>query len=284
MKIKNRLLTLAIATVTLATGIVGSMSVSALPIQDSNQGVEDEIVVIKTSISKAQITIEGPTSYVHTNEEIKPTVSVKRKNRQGEYSIVLTEGTDFEVTYENNVEAGTATVTATGIEKYKDSVSTTFEITHDYSDEWTVDLEPTNKSEGSKSHHCVVEGCDAKIDVTPIPATNKLEGTVYHQLKMSEPAVRYVAEVNIEDVEQAETGEYVLTVGGEVADEVEIFTAYKSLYANGEVVTAPEGKCYIITSVYNVGFDGDVGDIEIAFSLDLYEDALTRVYTYGATV
>ena len=290
MKIKNRLLTLAIATVTLATGLIGSMSVNALPITDSNAGVEDEIVVIKTSISKAQITIEGPTSYVHTNEEIKPTVSVKRKNRQGEYTIVLTEGTDFEVTYENNVEAGTATVTATGIEKYKDSVSTTFEITHDYSDEFTVDLEPTTTTEGSKSRHCVVDGCDAKIDVTsipvkepetppvtPPPATSKLEGTVYHQAKLDKTAVRFVAEVSEADVDAAEEGKYVLTVNGATEAEVEVFTAYRSIYANGKLITAPEGKCYVITSAYE-GLE-DAENVEIAFALDIYDDALTREYT-----
>ena len=41
---------------------------------------------------------------------------------------------------------------------------------HDYSDEWTVDVEAACK-DGSKSHHCT--RCDAKTDITVIPATGK---------------------------------------------------------------------------------------------------------------
>ena len=39
---------------------------------------------------------------------------------------------------------------------------------HDYSTEWTVDLEPTCTTVGSKSHHC--SRCSDKADVTEIPA------------------------------------------------------------------------------------------------------------------
>ena len=41
---------------------------------------------------------------------------------------------------------------------------------HDYSDEWTVDVEAAC-NDGSKSHHCT--RCDAKKDITVIPATGK---------------------------------------------------------------------------------------------------------------
>ena len=41
---------------------------------------------------------------------------------------------------------------------------------HDYSDEWTVDVEAAC-NDGSKSHHCT--RCDAKTDITVIPATGK---------------------------------------------------------------------------------------------------------------
>lgn len=40
---------------------------------------------------------------------------------------------------------------------------------HKYSSDWTLDIQPTCKSEGSKSHHCTV--CGAKKDVTVIPKT-----------------------------------------------------------------------------------------------------------------
>ena len=44
---------------------------------------------------------------------------------------------------------------------------------HKYSTEWTVDVEATETTPGSKSHHCTV--CDAKTDVTEIPATGVVE-------------------------------------------------------------------------------------------------------------
>ena len=42
--------------------------------------------------------------------------------------VTLTEGTDYTVTYANNVNAGTATITITGIGNYKDSITRTFTI------------------------------------------------------------------------------------------------------------------------------------------------------------
>lgn len=39
---------------------------------------------------------------------------------------------------------------------------------HDYSNEWTTDVEPTCTTVGSKSHHCT--RCDDKSDVTEVPA------------------------------------------------------------------------------------------------------------------
>ena len=44
---------------------------------------------------------------------------------------------------------------------------------HKYSTEWTTDVAPTETTPGSKSHHCTV--CDAKTDVTEIPATGTVE-------------------------------------------------------------------------------------------------------------
>ena len=45
---------------------------------------------------------------------------------------------------------------------------------HNYSDEWTIDIEPTCTEEGSKSRHCSV--CDDKTDITAIEATGHSYG------------------------------------------------------------------------------------------------------------
>ena len=43
---------------------------------------------------------------------------------------------------------------------------------HDYSTEWTTDVEATCTTEGSKSHHCTRDGCSAKTGDASIPKTN----------------------------------------------------------------------------------------------------------------
>ena len=63
------------------------------------------------------------TEMVFNGTELKPTVTVK----DGETTLV--EGTDYTVTYANNVNVGTATVTATGIGNYTGTQTKEFSIT-----------------------------------------------------------------------------------------------------------------------------------------------------------
>ena len=48
---------------------------------------------------------------------------------------------------------------------------------HEYESEWTVDVEPTCITVGSKSHHC--SRCDDKADVTEIPANGHIYDDEY---------------------------------------------------------------------------------------------------------
>ena len=70
------------------------------------------------------ISINGETSYVYTGEEFRPGVTIS-----GEGLAPLVEGTDYDVSYQNNVNAGTARITVTGKGKYEGELSTTFKIT-----------------------------------------------------------------------------------------------------------------------------------------------------------
>lgn len=40
---------------------------------------------------------------------------------------------------------------------------------HKFSEEWTIDVEPTYFTKGEKSHHCTISGCKERRDVTDIP-------------------------------------------------------------------------------------------------------------------
>lgn len=42
---------------------------------------------------------------------------------------------------------------------------------HKFSEEWTIDVEPTYFTKGEKSHHCTISGCKERRDVTDIPRT-----------------------------------------------------------------------------------------------------------------
>ena len=48
-------------------------------------------------------------------------------------------------------------------------------LNHNYSNEWTIDIEATCNKEGSKSHHCL--RCDNKTDITIIPKLDHVPGT-----------------------------------------------------------------------------------------------------------
>ena len=65
----------------------------------------------------------GTQSYTYDGKEKEPTVTVKHG------STTLTAGTDYTVSYENNTNAGTATVKVTGIGNYKGEQTVTFTIT-----------------------------------------------------------------------------------------------------------------------------------------------------------
>ena len=84
--------------------------------------------IVKRSLEDAEITIPY-NNYKYRAKEIKPAVTVTYKG------ILLKEGTDYTVSYSNNLNVGTAKVTVTGIGKYKSSLTKSFNIV-------PVDLDP----------------------------------------------------------------------------------------------------------------------------------------------
>ena len=72
----------------------------------------------------AGFTVAAIGTQEYTGAEIKPEPSVTDNN-----SRALTKGTDYTVEYSNNINAGTATVTVTGINGYSGTKSVNFEIT-----------------------------------------------------------------------------------------------------------------------------------------------------------
>ena len=81
-------------------------------------------IVIGKDINSTDIEITiDPTSYVYDGTAKEPTVTVTDKG------VALVKDTDYEVTYKNNVNAGTATVTIKGINEYSNEAVREFTIT-----------------------------------------------------------------------------------------------------------------------------------------------------------
>ncbi|MFG6383986.1 MAG: hypothetical protein K1V96_06995 [Lachnospiraceae bacterium] len=78
---------------------------------------------IAREFSKATSVRGVASAYVYTGSAIKPSVRVE------DNGTVLTKGTDYKVTYSKNTNVGTATITVTGINKYRGTKKVTFKIT-----------------------------------------------------------------------------------------------------------------------------------------------------------
>lgn len=81
--------------------------------------------ITKTDISSATIGTINAQNY--TGEEIKPTPAVTMFVA-GQGNVTLQEDLDYTLSYENNINAGTATITVNGFGTYTGSVSKTFTI------------------------------------------------------------------------------------------------------------------------------------------------------------
>lgn len=98
------------------------------------------------SIEDCDITL-AQTSYTYDGSEKKPAVTASY------HGTTLKAGTDYTVSYDNNVNAGTATVTITGSEEYAGTVEKTFTI--------------EKATQSPRAEDVSVEfGADAQIDIT----------------------------------------------------------------------------------------------------------------------
>ena len=77
----------------------------------------------KKAIDATDITVDAIGELTYNGQVQEPKPVVKDGN------LTLVEGTDYELTYSNNMDAGTATVTITGKGDYSGSRTITFKIT-----------------------------------------------------------------------------------------------------------------------------------------------------------
>ena len=216
----------------------GSLTINPKSITPDGPDTPDE--------KKTGITVTKPSDSKYDGEEHKnkPTVTDTKTNR------TLVEGTDYTLAYsEDVINAGTVTVTVTGIGNYEGSFEVTYEITkrnvtltsgsaskvYDKTaltkDEVTVSGDGFAKDEGATYK---VTGSRTKVGTS--------KNTFTYELKSNTTATNYNIEVKFGELKvTAQDGEVVVTITGH-SDSVEYDGNEKSV--SGYDVTITEGSKY----------------------------------------
>lgn len=124
------------------------------------ESAEVSFNIVGADLKSAAMTVASSSS-VYTGSEIKPEVTVKLND------IELKSGTDYTLAYKDNINAGTASVTATGMGKYSGTVSGTFKIT-------SADISKASVAVDSNT----TAGANPKVTVT-LGEKTLTEGTDY---------------------------------------------------------------------------------------------------------
>ncbi|MBO5372911.1 MAG: fibronectin type III domain-containing protein [Lachnospiraceae bacterium] len=104
----------------------GTTTLTATISDDGISRTETVEIVVQKDIKKA--TIDAISANIYTGEQSCPKPVVRYNNE------ILTEGTDYTVSYEDNVNVGSATVTVTGTGAYYGVIETYFLITNNIKD------------------------------------------------------------------------------------------------------------------------------------------------------
>ena len=242
--------------------------------------VEDGLLTInrKSIDDQNRITVTKPSDSKYDGEEHrnKPIVTDTKTNR------TLVEGTDYELSYSKDViNAGTVTVTVTGIGNYEGSFEVTYEITKRHvtltsgsaskvydktaltNDTVTVSGEGFAKDEGATYK---VTGSRTKVGTS--------KNTFTYELKSNTKASNYNIEVKFGELKvTAQDGEVVVTITGH-SDSVEYDGNEKSV--SGYDVTITEGSKYTTSDFTFNGTAEAKGTEAGTYSMGLNADQFTN--------
>ena len=248
----------------------GSLTINPKSIVPDGPDTPDE--------KKTGITVTDPEGSKYDGEEHrnKPTVTDTKTGK------TLVEGTDYELSYSKDViNAGTVTVTVTGIGNYEGSFEVTYQITkrnvtltsgsaskvYDKTaltkDEVTVSGDGFAKNEGATYN---VTGSRTKVGTS--------ENKFTYELKSNTKASNYNIEVKFGDlIVTAEDGEVVVTITGH-SDSVEYDGNEKAV--SGYDVTITEGSTYTTDDFTFNGTAEAKGTEAGTYSMGLNADQFTN--------
>ena len=242
--------------------------------------VEDGSLTInrKSIDDQNRITVTKPSDSKYNGEEHKnkPTVADTKTNR------TLVEGTDYELSYSKDViNAGTVTVTVTGIGNYEGSFEVTYEITKrnvtltSGSASKVYDKKALTKDEVTVSGDGFAKNEGATYNVTGSRTkVGSSDNTFTYELKSNTKASNYNIEVKFGELKvTAEDGEVVVTITGH-SDSVEYDGNEKTV--SGYDVSITEGSKYTTDDFTFNGTAEAKGTEAGTYSMGLNADQFTN--------
>lgn len=196
--------------------------------------------VAQEQVSAGEFTVSlGATEYTYDGTEKEPSVTVRYDgDGNGSYR-ALTNGTDYEVTYSNNVNAGTATVTVTGINRFSGTTTKSFTIN-------ALDISETTIKLGTTEY--TYDGTEKEPEVTvTYNGTTLVQGTDY--------TVTYSNNIN------AGTGVVIITGIGNYTGTTEEFKDTSSLSFTINALDISETTIKLETTEYT--YDGTEKEPEV---------------------
>ena len=162
----------------LATGVPAGVKVTYLGNGQTNVGtytvtakftgnasthtvIPDKKAVLKINAKPiSKVTIAGISNKAYTGKAISQNIKVKDGNK------VLANGKDYSVSYTNNINVGTATITVTGKGNYTGQIKRTFRITKGSYNTKNIKFKNLTVTYDGKQHSILATGVPAGVKVT----------------------------------------------------------------------------------------------------------------------
>ncbi len=106
-----------------SVGAVGAAKIKITGTGNYRGEFERSFTITQRDLNDSSISIQVPASMQFTGAKLEPDVTVRHSGR------TLTENTDYTLSYGDNIQRGTGSVTITGMGNYKGTVDKTFAIT-----------------------------------------------------------------------------------------------------------------------------------------------------------
>ncbi len=232
----------------------GEGKVTVTGIGDYEGSVDKTFTISKTDIANAEITVTDAT---YSGEELKPTVIVVFGGQ------TLTEGTDYELVYSDNIEVGIGKVTVNGIGLFKGSTEKTF----------TISEKPKTDISGAtvKVDDTVYTGEKLKPTVTVVLGDKTLVENTDYQLTYSNniyAGTGKVTVIGIGDYEESAEGSFTISPADLTGATVTVADAtYTGEAVEPAVTVVLNGKTLVKDTdyelVYSDNIDAGTGKVTV---------------------